>query len=229
MHSWALAQPCARLSSRAAADPPSAPDRSLGQGRAGQDRAGQDRAGPDRTGPDRTRPNPTQPNPTPPRPAAGRCCSASVPRTGRSPPEPASALSYSKRPINVNDGAAMRCRRRRHCSSQTRAAPRGGIRSAGLNAGTQRPVGRPNRGAQPQTAQLGSGPGGSPVWAPLQSRSYSPKEPPLCHGTHSAGIVRLPQSSPSEPAELLMKNGILSVGRCRFHTEQTLPSQLSAS
>ena len=222
MHSWALAQPCARLSSRAAADPPSAPDRSLGQGRAGQDR----------TGPDRTQPNPTQPNPTPPHPAPPRRRAVLLrfcPQDREKSPQPASALSYSKRPINVNDGAAMRCRRRRHCSSQTRAAPRGGIRSAGLNAGTQRPVGRPNRGAQPQTAQLGSGPGGSSVWAPLQSRSYSLKEPPLCHGTHSAGIVRLPQSSPSEPAELLMKNGILSVGRCRFHTEQTLPSQLSAS
>lgn len=33
---------------------------------------------------------------------------------------------------------------------------------------------------------------------------------------------------PSEPAELLMKNGILSLGRCCFHREQKLGSQLSS-
>lgn len=164
-----------------------------------------------------------------PDPAAGQCGSASVPRTGKNPPEPASALSYSKRPINANDGAGMRCRRRRHCSSQTRAAPReGGFVLPGSMLARSGPwVGRAAV-RSPDRRSTARGRAGSPVWAPLQSRSHSPEELPLCQGTHSAGIVRPPQSSPSEPAELLMKNGILGVGRCRFHTEQTLPSQLSA-
>lgn len=87
------------------------------------------------------------------------------------------------------------------------------------------------RDAKPRTTTAPftkDGPRSRTIWALSQRCLYSLEWLPLCHGSHSATIVPVPQSSPPEPAELVLENGNLGTGRCCFHREQKLRSQRSS-